>query len=590
MNENGMGNGYIQVVTSNFDASFVDRIVRDGVELYKAQERRFPIERERSLVYDNTKGILAVQYAVEGEVRKVAEFCRGAVVDVVKFVYTPRFEFEDFYLVDIIIEQERKGVIVPCSLWGKKEMLQIFRNHGLVFTLARKESEILQILNNYLAVFLREKKEMIFDPRAGWHKLKDWEYRTADTYPMPEVPAVVQEKRLGIQGSLDNDEFWGLVEWLMGIRKEALRLLLLSILYFGISCSRVFKMTKTMQGKFILFSCRSERVRYFLEKFFSFFIEDSEVQWSLAMPMKELTKVLKRCKDQTVAIDVDAPDISGRRKQNIALLKQFVCGGSLPDGEEAEALVIFITKGIPDGIEFDDAMVFEIRDEDFDSDFLEVGDIRFQSARLVGYFVDDIQKNEGWFERCFSGGEISSSMKDVLLTIGDMLGDIFRENQLFRDPERLKKEYASELEAADEFADVVGIGGIVSEILLSKLQDGKVKLKSVDQEIEECELGTAVLYDKQAFYLSDDLLRMAILPEISASDITPVILRKYLGREGFLQIYGSESGEKSYKKKRLIKAKGGKCRSMWMTAILRKKIEGATGIELADLVEVVDGK
>lgn len=588
MNGNMIPNGYVQVVAPNFDGSFIDRIVREGVDAYKAQERRFPIERERSLVYDKAKGILVVQFAVEGEVRKVAEFCRGYIANVVKVVYNPKFDFEDCYLIDLVLEKEWKAVIVPESSWGKKEMLQILRNHGLVFTLARKENEILQILNNYLAVFLREDIKTKFDPRAGWHNKEGWEYRTADTFPMTEIPSIVRDKSLGIQGSVEGNELQETIEWLTGIRNGPIRLLMLTVLCYGTSCSRIFELTKICQGKYILFSCKSERVRYFIRKFFGFFINDSECRVSLSMPTKELIRILKESKDQTIVVDVDTADISGRRKPNTELLRAFISQGSLPGGETAESLVIFITKGIPEGIDFDDAFVFEICEDDIDLNFLEMQDIRLQSALLVSFFVDNIKRNGYWFERKFTGLETMSSMTNVLRVIGDIIIELMKEYRIFRDLVNTRQEYANMLRAAEEFADVVGIGGIVSGILISKIQRGKVRLKSVDQEIGKSELSEIILYDRTAFYLSDEIFRQVILPDISSSGITPIILRKYLAREGFLQKYSSESGEKSYKKRKFIKTREGNYDSVWLTAILRKRIEEATQIELDDLVEVMN--
>ncbi len=430
---------------------------------------------------------------------------------------------------------------------------------------------------------------MKFDSRAGWFKEGDmWVYRTADTWPMLEIPSIVREKTLGIDTHVSIAQIAEVAKWLKGIRRESLRLLVLSILYVGLSCSRILRMMKLVQGKYIVFSYESERIRFFLEKFFCFFMEDSVCKISLSMPTKDLIRILQSCKDQIVVIDVDAEDISGRRKQNIALLRQYICGGNLPEGESAESLVVFITNGIPKGISFDDAMVFSVHNKDFDEDFLEVGDIRCRAAELMRFFVEGVKKDERRFRESFTKTKISASLGEILWIGGNMAMGLLKEFHTFDNPENIRKKFASELKAAEKFSDVVGIGGIVSEALISKVRRGEVRLRKVNQRVEREELNDVILYDKKAFYLSDALIKKVIISEFASVDITVIILRKYLATEGFLLQYESESGEKSYKKKRILKAKDGGHYSVWMTAILQKKVDEVVDIEIEELLEGID--
>ena len=97
-------------------------------------------------------------------------------------------------------------VFVANNCWGKKEMIQILRDHGIIFRVCKNDSFILRMFMEHLAEF-QVTKYIKCDPRAGWvqcnseceltlypeliespiqsKKEYKWKFQTADSWLFP---------------------------------------------------------------------------------------------------------------------------------------------------------------------------------------------------------------------------------------------------------------------------------------------------------------------------------------------------------------------------------------------------------------------
>lgn len=179
-------------------------------------------------------------------------------------------------------------------------------------------------------------------------------------------------------------------------------LLLFSILFVGITTSRLVQRCNFIQEKIILINCKNIKTLQVLKNFFSFYIEDKELNLTLSMQNKKLQKILSESKDQLIVIDADTEDVSGRRKQNIATLQNYVCSGSLSDGQKADAVVILLSRGISAGISLDDALIFDVDETDQTFFMLQMNeDIRGKVAQLVSYLIHTIENTQNCLKGYF---------------------------------------------------------------------------------------------------------------------------------------------------------------------------------------------
>lgn len=162
----------VPMCTTEIGADFVEQIKRDGVEEYKAKQNRHPVYSGCQLMVDMRNCCTVLQTVVRNETRDSTEFCSGVFKSVTFCMYEKCFPFENIYLVEILLPGDKvpTEIIIPGKYWGKKEMLRILNKKGVTFFLNQNDGQILRILMNHLASFLKGQSEGDIEPRAGWYQ------------------------------------------------------------------------------------------------------------------------------------------------------------------------------------------------------------------------------------------------------------------------------------------------------------------------------------------------------------------------------------------------------------------------------------
>lgn len=609
----GYGNenqGYaipIPVIQNLIEAGAIERIGEYAVAAHEAKNK---VPLDYSIRFCTSKDSDKTYFYRENATKKgeVVEFFDGIIQEIILVNYEPKFGFDDGRLLIYQVNKNQNMVFIANNCWGKKEMIQILRDHGIIFRVCKNDSFILRMFMEHLAEF-QVTKYIKCDPRAGWvqcnseceltlypeligspiqsKKEYKWKFQTADSW-LFDIPAFAAKKTL-LTEKTDSNRLN--MVFIMDIFKSLspFLLLLFSILFVGITTSRLVQRCNFIQEKIILINCKNIKTLQVLKNFFSFYIEDKELNLTLSMQNKKLQKILSESKDQLIVIDADTEDVSGRRKRNIATLQNYVCSGSLSDGQKADAVVILLSRGISAGISLDDALIFDVDETDQTFFMLQMNeDIRGKVAQLVSYLIHTIENTPELLEGLFWVKSLNSNIARMLSLAAETLLDMEMIKKCVSEPKKILAELKNLISSAEMFADVEGISSIVAEIILKKIQKKEgMKLRMAKDKVDKKELNFTILMDKKALYLSDTVLINYILPELASANVTPVTLRKVLAHEGLINRYTSESGSKSNKKKRPIYSKDGKLYYCHMTEINRERLEELTEVDFDELMELV---
>ena len=571
------------------DDGFVKQIKTDGIAEYKARQNHFPQYNENRLLVDTKSCRLHLHITVNGETKSVACFCSGYVKRVDLVEYEPVFNMEAVYLVEVVLPGENtETLVIPKGLWGKKIMLQQFKDIGMSFELSKSESEILRIFTNYLAGFIPERNKGICDPRAGWFEADNaWTYRYAERWLLKTLPSFVNKKSLGYV-QVDADKCLQLsANWLKGIISEEKRLLLTSIFVYGITASRIFEEFRVCQESFIILLCESERIRQWVHGFLNFFIEDSKERISLSCKTKELNQVLLMAKDQIVVIDGDAADISSRKKTNIEILNNFVGNGSNHEGTGAQALVVLLTRGIMEDISFDDAMVIELKENDFDSEFLKEKDTQRHSSYLAAGLIRRIEENpQRFMQGLKEANPKEEGLKQCMRALALIVLRLFEYCKDLSFPINLQA-FDNMLDDSTAFSDLVGIGGIVIEEIVNLIFKKEVYVYNKKIPIESGKIENAIFFDNETVFLTEEVLKNLLIPKVTDGDVSPTTFRKLLFEEGILSRYNSKTGKRGYQVKILLKDKAGNRITPWVTSIPKAVFDNFSEQNLAEVLEVM---
>lgn len=322
-----------QLIGNVLGAEAIEAIGKYAIEANE-KKYRVPFEWSQKFFINREEGKTYI-YKENGTKRgALVEFFDAIIEAVIEIFYSPQLYFENGKLLIFTINKEQNMLFVSNKDWGKKEMLQLLRNHGIAFRIYRSPSLILSSLMDYMAE-LKVTKYIKLDPRAGWVRCSKgkkealypeligasisseieykWSFQRADKW-LFDIPAIAKNKTL-LQEKYELEELESAFQWEQPNGKQSIFILLLSILFVGITFSRLREICKLVQEKFIMINSSSKKVLQILRLFFSFYVEDEMKILTLSMSSKELIKILTQSKDQLLVIDADVEDISNRRKK-----------------------------------------------------------------------------------------------------------------------------------------------------------------------------------------------------------------------------------------------------------------------------------
>lgn len=561
-----------QFHTTEIGSEFVEQIKRDGVEEYKAKQNRHPSYSGRQLLIDRSDTCMVLQTIVNNETKNCVRFCTGTFEAVTKCNYEKWFPFSSNYMVEVQLPgaKEPKEVVIEEDAWGKKEMLRIFNENGISFQIKLSDSQILRILMDYLANFFVNQTVGVIDPRAGWFESNGmWQYRLAERWEIKEIPSYAAHKSIGngIEETTDRClSVWA--EWIQGITSEGLKEILIGVVLFGLNASHIYRELSCWQERTLIIRCSDERVKRWIKEFLCFFREDAEKNLTLACKTKDLQEELMAAKDQVLVIDGDAVDVSDRRKRSVAILQDYVVNGFSTSDISAQSLVVVLTKGIVEGFPMDEALIIDVKRNDFTEGILNDHRVRHMSSYLVAGFILWIEENpirfineiKSYPQAC----ETMIKRLAMLSSIGCRIlnhvvvpdGFIFD----FNSGER-------RLLLADEWLDVTGLGTVVIEVMVRLLIDGSLRLRLRNETIETEWLQDTVFWDKKEVFVTQSVLKKWILPHVASIDTPILSIVKALYDEGYLKLYDSVSCHNNYQKRLLLYDMAGKKYSPWAIAI-----------------------
>lgn len=564
----------ITVFNTEIGSEFIEQIKRDGVEEYKVKQNRHPSYSGRQLMANTTTNYMVLQTVVKGETKDCVQFCTGIFTNVIVWSYEKWAPFPTCYDVEVLLpgEKEPKEIVIKDAVWGKKEMIRILNDNGISFFIKQSESQILRILMDHLANFFVNQSKYIIDPRAGWNGGDgQWKYMLAERWVIKEMPSYAVHKTIGNGIEKTGDECLKLcAEWLQSGCSESLRGILVGLVLFGLNASRIYQELSCWQEHILVIRCSDERVKKWMKHFLCFFSEDAKKSLNFACQTKELHEELMAAKDQIIVIDGDVADISGRRKRNITMLQDYVENGFLTSDVNSQTLVVVLTKGIMEGLLMDEAIIFDVKNCDFDKEYLNDKSVQQISSYLASGFILRIEENAKRFidtirskSREEDGGTMSKRLT-ILAEIGcKIMSSAVASGRFIADINCIKDR----IRQAEEWMDVDGLGILVLETMVQLLKGGQLKFRQKNEVIQVEWLEDTVFWDKEVVFISQDAIKKWILREV-ASDDTPVLtIVSALQKGGYLKIYNSSSSGNNYQKRILLYDKMRVKYKPWMIAI-----------------------